>query len=359
LGHRKHNAPRRGSLAFAPRARHQLLVPRVRTWTRLGGSGPSLAGVPAIKVGMVHAITADDREKTPNFGKPTFNAATVVALPEIHVYGIRAYATADGREMALLDLFAEDLDAETRSRLGRTRTAAGGKSAAQSRRQEDENRFQNVLANVDRLSLLVGIIPRESGLSIDRPQVQEVGIVGGDTRSQFEYAKRVLGKTIKSAELLKPGAFVDTIAVTKGKGFEGPITRFGVKRKQHKSRKSVRAVGVISPWHPATVMYTVPRAGQMGFHQRVCLNNRILFVGKGSQTRITPRGGFLHFGEVRGDFAVLRGSVPGASQRVVDLRFPLNPRRQKVREPRVIEMNVGGRPIQQLISSLGAEGKKS
>ncbi len=68
---------------------------------------------------------------------------------------------------------------------------------------------------------------------------------------------------------------MDVIGITKGKGFEGPVTRFGIKRKQHKSRKSVRAVGVIGPWHPAAVMYTVARAGQHGFHQRTETGKRI------------------------------------------------------------------------------------
>src|SRR5579883_1085157 len=98
MGHRKHNAPRRGSLAFYPRARHGLLVPRVRNWVMLGGDRPMLAGFPAFKVGMIHAIVVDDREKTPNFGKPTFNPATVVSLPDIHVYGVRAYTRIEAQK---------------------------------------------------------------------------------------------------------------------------------------------------------------------------------------------------------------------------------------------------------------------
>src|SRR3972149_2252191 len=58
---------------------------------------------------------------------------------------------------------------------------------------------------------------------------------------------------------------IDAVAITKGKGWEGPITRWGVKKKQHKSRKSVREVGSLGPISPASIMYTVPRAGQRGF----------------------------------------------------------------------------------------------
>jgi large subunit ribosomal protein L3 len=358
MGHRKHNAPRRGSLAFYPRARHGLLVPRVRNWVMLGGDRPMLAGFPAFKVGMIHAIVVDDREKTPNFGKPTFNPATVVSLPDIHVYGVRAYTRIEGAERVLCDLFADELDEAASKRISQSSSISdskGEKGKEQSSKTSDRikktEKFEKLLPQATRLAMIIGVVPSEAGLSTDRPQVEEVPLVGGKgIQHQYEYAKQILGKTVRAAEFLKPGSFVDAIAVTKGKGFEGPVTRFGVKRKQHKSRKSVRAVGVISPWHPATVMYTVPRAGQMGFHQRIALNNRVLFVGNTSQTRITPPGGFEHFGEVRGDFAVLKGSIPGPPKRFVDLRLPLNPRKGKIKEPRIIELNIAGQTIRQLVA---------
>src|SRR2546428_8282945 len=100
-----------------------------------------------------------------------------------------------------------------------------------------------------------------------------MGVGGGEISSQFEFATKLLGKKVKFSEVFKPGMYVDALSITKGKGFEGPVTRFGVKRKQHKSRKSVRAVGVIGPSHPAAVMYTVARAGQHDFRQSTVSGN--------------------------------------------------------------------------------------
>src|SRR5579884_1024830 len=60
--------------------------------------------------------------------------------------------------------------------------------------------------------------------------------------------------------------------------------------------------------------------------------------------------GFEHFGEVRGDFAVLKGSIPGPPKRFVDLRLPLNPRKGKIKEPRIIELNIAGQTIRQLVA---------
>src|SRR2546428_3592889 len=103
MGHRKHSAPRRGSLAYRPRGRAKRFVPRVRTWPRVSSGAPILLGFPSFKAGTIHAITTDDREKTPNFGKPLFNPATVLAIPEAEVVGVRLYARENGGERPIAE----------------------------------------------------------------------------------------------------------------------------------------------------------------------------------------------------------------------------------------------------------------
>ncbi len=349
MGHRKHSAPRRGSLAFAPRARHQVLVPRVRNWTNRGVDKPTLGGFPLFKVGMVQVVTLDDREKTPNFGKPMFNPATVLSAPSVTVYGFRGYGRKNAIDFALVDVFASNLPEEIRERLSFTKDSKDASFFDSSLKKAE-----TLLPQILKFAAIVGVTPNETGLANGIPQIQEFEIVGGNSKSQFEYLKGVVGNTVKAADFFKPGSFIDTIAITKGKGFEGVITRFGVKRKQHKSRKTVREVGVISPWHPATVMYTVPRAGQMGFHQRIDKNKRVLVVSNGQQNPITPSGGFPHFGDVRGDYIIVRGSVPGPIKRLVDMRLPLYPRKQKVQAPKIVEINIAGKAMP-LISSIAAK----
>lgn len=289
---------------------------------------------------MVQVVTLDDREKTPNFGKPMFNPATVLSAPSVSVYGFRAYGKKNGIDFCLADAFAANLPKEIMERLSTERDQKNTESTDASIKK-----IESILGEVTCFAALVGVNPSEAGLASRNPQIQEVGIVGGNPKSQFDYLKGILGNTVKAADYFRPGTFIDTIAITKGKGFEGVITRFGVKRKQHKSRKTVREVGVISPWHPATVMYTVPRAGQMGFHQRIDKNKRILAVSNAQQNPITPSGGFPHFGDVRGDYVIVRGSVPGPIKRMVDMRLPLYPRRQKVQVPRIVEINIAGKAI--------------
>jgi large subunit ribosomal protein L3 len=87
-------------------------------------------------------------------------------------------------------------------------------------------------------------------------------------------------------------------------------------------------------------MYTVPRAGQMGFHQRLEYNKRILAILNANENNITPKGGFMHFGVLKGDYIIVRGSVPGAIKRLVKLRYAIRPKVEKVVEPKIVDIVV-------------------
>jgi large subunit ribosomal protein L3 len=293
------------------------MEPRLRTWPKLESQTPVLLGFPTFKAGMIHAITTDDREKTPNFGKPLFNPATVLALPEPQVIGMRLYGREWGIDSAIGDV-------------------SGG---ADEKGKTALEEWKGKLGKVSRVTGVVSVTPRDVGLSQKEPIKMEMGVGGGDVKAQFDYLAGMIGKKVKFSEIFKPGMYVDVLAITKGKGFEGPITRFGVKRKQHKSRKSVRAVGVIGPWHPAAVMYTVPRAGQKGFQQRTETGKRILMIGNGKETPITPAGGFLHFGNVGGEYAVVKGSIAGSPRRFVFVRHSARPKQRKTAAPQVIQVS--------------------
>jgi uncharacterized protein YifN (PemK superfamily) len=60
-------------------------------------------------------------------------------------------------------------------------------------------------------------------------------------------------------------------------------------------------VGTLGAWTPHTVMYSVPRAGQMGFMQRTEYSKQILKIGE-KGVEITPKGGFIRYGIVGGGF---------------------------------------------------------
>ena len=274
----------------------------------------------------MHSITLDDREKTPNFGKPLFNPTSVLAVPESAVVGLRLYSRENGAEKAVGEVYAKNLPKglDLKSSMEPEKFAEAWKSK---------------LGSIIRIAALVSIVPRDAGLSQKAPIIFEVGVGGGKIDAQVDYVTKLLGKGVKFSDVFKAGSYVDVIGITKGQGYEGPVTRMGIKRKQHKSRKSVRAVGVIGPWHPAAVMYTVARAGQHGFHQRTETGKRIISIANPKDAPITQKGGFLHFGEVKTDYALVRGSVPGTPRRVVVVRHPVRAVKGKTTPVTLIELS--------------------
>jgi len=331
MGHRKYSAPRRGSIAFRPRARAKSLEARIRTWPMIVAEKSSLLGFAGFKAGSIHVLSIDDREKTPNFGKQLLNPATVIATPAIKVIGIRGYRKDLYGHHALFDVYARDLPKELSRKFD-------GKFAEESMAKAD-----SLAASANAVMAIAAVSPHSIGMSQKTPFIFEIAVSGKDARAQYEYVKGILGREVKVGDIFQLGQNIDVFGITRGKGVEGPVTRFGVKRKQHKSRKSVRAVGTLGPISPAVVMYTVARQGQRGFHQRTEYNKRIMTISnteKDGQNSINPSGGFKHYGLVNGDYIVVRGSVPGVPKRLIKMRHPIRNIPKKILEPKVLEVIV-------------------
>ena len=108
MGHRKYSSPRRGSVAFRPRARAKSLEARVRNWAQSTETKPVLGAFAGFKVGMLSIVTVDDRDRTPNFGKQLANPSTLLATPPLNIVGIRGYRVDYSGRHALFDIGSRD-----------------------------------------------------------------------------------------------------------------------------------------------------------------------------------------------------------------------------------------------------------
>ena len=151
------------------------------------------------------------------------------------------------------------------------------------------------------------------------PDLMELRIAGGTVDERVEYAKKILGTEVNFTDFVNEGALTDVIAVTKGKGFQGVTKRWGVKLLSHRNSKHRRGIGNLGPKRPGYVRSTVPESGQMGYHQRTEFNKKIIKVGTDG-SEVTPKGGFLSYGEVRNNYVLVYGSVPGPTKRLIRFR---------------------------------------
>ena len=109
MGHRRHSAPRRGSLAYLPRGRAKSMEARIRAWPKVNTDEPKLLAHAGFKAGCVQIVNIDDREKTPNHGKQLVSLGTVIVTPPILIVGIRGYSKDPNGKHAKFDLYADNL----------------------------------------------------------------------------------------------------------------------------------------------------------------------------------------------------------------------------------------------------------
>jgi len=322
MGHRKKSAPKRGSLAYLPRGRAKRPVGRIRFWPKVE-EGPTLLGFMGYKAGMTQLIMVEDKPNSLDFGKETAHPATVLDVPPIIVFAIRAYT----KDPYGLHTFTEAWMKNPPKDFDRALVLPEEFNTEEKLKKIEEN-----IEEIAEIRILAATQPRLAAVPKKKPDITEIKVDGGSIKEQFDYTKSLLGKNVSITDVFKEGYFMDVISVTKGKGFQGPVKRWGIRILPRKSRKTKRGVAAIGPWKPARVLYTVPRAGQMGYHQRTEYNKRILKIGIDGKT-VTPKGGFLNYGEVKGTYILVDGSLPGPAKRLVRLRHPARPPKKMAEAP--------------------------
>jgi large subunit ribosomal protein L3 len=316
MGHRigKAHHPRRGSLAFSPRVRSKRAYGRITTWPAI--SEAKLLGFAGYKAGMTNVTFVDNSATSTTKGDIISVPVTVLDVPKLRVFSIRFYAPNKRyQKNCVLQVSTDKTDKELARKLSLPKKAKAPEEALK--------KAEAMLPDVSDVTVTVYTLPK-GRFGKKRPEIFEVGLGGNDAKTKFDYAKSILGKELSVKDVIKPGDQVDILAVTKGKGIQGPVKRFGVKLQSAKTDTTRRAVAVIGPDRPRKVSWRIAMAGQMGFHTRFDSNKQVLRVGENG-TEVTPKRGFLGYGKISGDYLVLRGSIPGSSKRLIRMRFSVRP----------------------------------
>lgn len=312
LGHRKQSAPRHGSLAYLPRKRAKVVKGKIKKWPEATETG--FLGFAGFKAGMTHIAFIDKNPHSVYKDQEIFCPVTILEAPPLLMYGLRVYHKSVYGLKATRDVLAENVVQNVY--LARKINLPTEINFEQSMQDLDDYIAKE--KNVE-IRALFASQPHLSSLSRKKPDLFEIKIGGKNIDDILEFGKKYLGKEVRAFDVFKVGQVVDASAVSKGKGFEGPVMRFGTHRVQHKSRKGFRKVGCLGAETPARIMWTVSRAGQRGFHQRVEVNKPIMKISEKGE-EINPKGGFVNYGLVKGDYIMIKGSVPGAKKRLVRLR---------------------------------------
>ncbi len=302
----KRSGHKKGSRAYRPRKRAISQMPTLTYWTPT--TEKKLVGFAGYKAGMTHLTYIDDTE-SPSKGTEVFASATIIECPPMTVYGVRGY----NKGQVVADMITAD------EKILKTLGISNKKNSKFS------------ASDVSDVFVLAFSNPDLTGFGKKTPERMEIAVGGKDSAEQLEYALSLVGKQIKASEVFKPGEFVDSIAITKGKGWQGTVKRFGTAQQRRKATGKRRHIGSLGAWHPGYVHYTVPMPGQMGYHKRTEINKRIMKMG--SPAEINPLGGFTHYGVLKNDYILLKGSVAGPQKRLIRLRRAVRKQQVAVKVP--------------------------
>src|SRR3989344_858593 len=305
--------PRKGSLQYWPRKRAKRVFARVRTWAQTNEVKP--LGFAGYKVGMTHLIINDNRKASTTKGMDIFCPATIIECPPLKTLSIRFYKNTINGSKPISDVLAGNLDKHIKRAI-----------ITPKKQKKDSEEKKNFPSDFDYIRLLVHTMPDLTGIGKKKPELFEIAICGSK-EEQLNYAKDMLGKEISINDVFKEGQQLDIHAISKGKGVQGPVKRFGVSLRHHKSEKGVRRVGSLGGWKAqGHIMWRVAKAGKMGYHTRTEYNKWLLKINKSND--VNMKGGFEHYGTIRGPSIMIKGSLIGTQKRLIRMNEPVRPNRK-------------------------------
>lgn len=339
MSHRKFEAPRHGSLAFLPKKRTSRHRGKVKSFPKDDQSKPChLTAFMGYKAGMTHIVRDVDKPGSKLHKKEVVEAVTIIETPPVMAVGVVGYVETPYGLRSLTTVWAEHLSDEIRRRFYKNWYKSKKKAFTKyAKKHADgssdvDSELERIVKHCSVVRLLVHTQIRKIKIEQKKAHLMEVQINGGTVADKVEFAKNLFERPIDVKAVFAKDEMIDAIGVTKGHGFEGVVTRWGVTRLPRKTHRGLRKVACIGAWHPARVGYTVARAGQRGYFHRTQGNLKIYRIGAKDDQKsattdfdlteksITPMGGFPHYGTINEDWVMVKGSVVGTRKRVITLR---------------------------------------
>ena len=314
-------------MGFSPRKRASSETPRFSSWPSDDGQ-PAVQGFAGYKAGMTHVVMINDEPDSPRQGMEQTVPVTVVETPPMRVVALRAYEKTPYGKRPMTEFWAEDFHPELDRALDLPESSGGA-----SEEQIHDALAAGELADV---RAITHTVPSDvSGVPKKRPDVMETRVGGGSLEDRVEHGLELVdGGEYTVNDVFRAGEYADVAGITKGKGTQGPVKRWGVQKRKGKHARQGwrRRIGNLGPWNPSRVRSTVPQQGQTGYHQRTELNKRLIDIAEDDPT---VEGGFIDYGEVENEYTLVKGSVPGPDKRLVRLRPAVRPNDQPRLDPEV------------------------
>ncbi|MCL4383789.1 MAG: 50S ribosomal protein L3 [Candidatus Marsarchaeota archaeon] len=314
----------KGSLQYWPRKRARKRLPRIRSYNN-HGSENCFSNIIGYKVGMRQLTLIDDSQSSSK-GLEVNKACTFVEIPKLEVYGLRFYKKDNITNYS-----------NTYQEIHNQAICQNNLNMKKIKINETKiNEFKQKLNEFSDISALLVAYPGTISIGQHKVVKFEAKIVGKNIQQKFDFAANFFGKEIKASDIFKNGEFIDVTSISKGKGWQGAIKRHGVSRLNHKATQKTRHVGVLGSFGIGRVLYSVPHSGQLGFNYRTEYSKRILKI---ANDKIETNSGFLNYGNIKNEYIIIEGSIPGPVKRLVRIRKTMrNKNMREIKEPKINQL---------------------
>jgi len=350
MSHRKFEAPRYGSLGFLPRKRCSHHHGRVKAFPKDDASTAChLTAFMGYKAGMTHIMRESNKPGAKIHKKEVVEAVTIIETPPMYAVGLVGYVETPRGLRTLTTIWAQHLQESAKRIFYKNWYHSKKKAFSRYTERISADGNKDIETELNRMKKFCSVVRllchtdiKKVGLRQRKAHMMEIQINGGaDVAAKVDWGYGLFEKKIPVDTIFSKDDMIDVIGVTKGKGFEGVTTRWGVTRLPRKTHRGLRKVGCIGAWHPARVKFQVARAGQNGYHHRTEMNKKIYKIGSATtnadgtknwnamtdsdltEKTINPMGGFPHYGMVDEDFIMIKGCCVGTKKRVITLRKTL------------------------------------
>ncbi len=342
MSHRKFEAPRHGSLQYLPKKRTKHHQGRIRSFPKDDSKvAPHLTAFIGYKAGMTHVVREIERPGSKLHKKEAVESVTIIETPPMVVVGVVGYVATPHGLRTLTTVWATHLSDDVKRRFYKNWYSSKKKAFTKYAKKASEKplEYEAEINRIKQYSQVVRVLAhtqiRKLKLRQKVANLLEIQVNGGDIAAKVDFAKNLFEQEVDVTKVFAEGEVLDICAATRGHGYAGVVSRWGVTRLPRKTHRGLRKVACIGAWHPARVSVRVARAGQQGYHHRTEINKRVLRIGKKGDTKsastesdltekgITPVGGFPHYGQVNEDWLMIKGCVSGSRKRPVTLRKSL------------------------------------
>jgi len=230
------------------------------------------------KAGMTHIVRDVDKPGSKLHKKEMAEAVTIIECAPMMCVGFVGYVETTTGLRAQSTVWAGHLSDEVRRRFYKNWYRAKKKAFtkyAKSFYAEDKSMSEKIKTEIQRAKDYCHVIraichTQVSKVKIGQKKahVSEIQVNGGSVSDKVDFVVKMFEQPIPVSSVFSENEMIDTIGVTKGRGFEGVITRWGCTRLARKTHRGLRKVACIGAWHPQRVKFQTPRSGQLGCYHR-------------------------------------------------------------------------------------------